>query len=66
MEWYSVVVVIMGTQSAVLSVCVCVSARVSPGDLQQHLQTMFTLLRPEDNIKLVSKHTHTCMIKTQT
>lgn len=23
------------------------------GDIQQHLQTMFTLLRPEDNIKLV-------------
>lgn len=23
------------------------------GDLQQHLQTMFTLLRPEDNIRLV-------------
>uniref|UniRef100_A0A3Q0S873 Slingshot N-terminal domain-containing protein n=1 Tax=Amphilophus citrinellus TaxID=61819 RepID=A0A3Q0S873_AMPCI len=22
------------------------------GDIQQHLQTMFTLLRPEDNIKL--------------
>uniref|UniRef100_A0A4W5L731 Uncharacterized protein n=1 Tax=Hucho hucho TaxID=62062 RepID=A0A4W5L731_9TELE len=29
------------------------------GDLQQHLQTMFTLLRPEDNIKLVRVHTHT-------
>uniref|UniRef100_A0A672M0N1 Uncharacterized protein n=1 Tax=Sinocyclocheilus grahami TaxID=75366 RepID=A0A672M0N1_SINGR len=29
------------------------------GDLQQHLQTMFTLLRPEDNIRLVSTtHTH--------
>lgn len=25
----------------------------SSGDLQQHLQTMFTLLRPEDNIRLV-------------
>lgn len=24
------------------------------GDLQQHLQTMFTLLRPEDNIRLVN------------
>lgn len=30
-----------------------------PGDIQQHLQTMFTLLRPEDNIKLVGRHTHT-------
>lgn len=32
------------------------------GDIQQHLQTMFTLLRPEDNIKLAvrleSVHTH--------
>ncbi|XP_056252955.1 protein phosphatase Slingshot homolog 2b isoform X1 [Seriola aureovittata] len=32
------------------------------GDIQQHLQTMFTLLRPEDNIKLAvrleSAHTH--------
>ncbi|XP_040907450.1 protein phosphatase Slingshot homolog 2b isoform X2 [Toxotes jaculatrix] len=32
------------------------------GDIQQHLQTMFTLLRPEDNIKLAvrleSAHSH--------
>lgn len=29
-----------------------------PGDLQKHLQTMFTVLRPEDTIRLVSnKHT---------
>lgn len=27
-----------------------------PGDIQQHLQTMFTVLRPEDNIKLVGTH----------
>lgn len=26
----------------------------SLGDLQQHLQTMFTLLRPEDSIRLVT------------
>lgn len=31
-------------------------ALISPGDIQQHLQTMFTLLRPEDNIKLVGTH----------
>lgn len=32
------------------------------GDIQQHLQTMFTLLRPEDNIKLVcsSRYTRSC------
>lgn len=31
-----------------------------PGDLQKHLQTMFTVLRPEDTIRLVSNtYTHT-------
>lgn len=34
---------------------------VVPGDIQQHLQTMFTVLRPEDNIKLVGASiTHSC------
>lgn len=28
-------------------------ALLSAGDLQQHLQAMFILLRPEDNIRLV-------------
>jgi len=39
-------------QAAVLTlgVTVCLCA----GDLRQHLQTMFTLLRPEDTIRLVS------------
>jgi len=39
-----------------------VETLVSPGDLQKHLQTMFTVLRPEDTIRLVSNtrtHTHT-------
>lgn len=31
----------------------CVFIIITPGDIQQHLQTMFILLRPEDNIKLV-------------
>lgn len=42
-------------------------ALISPGDIQQHLQTMFTLLRPEDNIKLVGTHFKTefcvCVLK---
>lgn len=37
---------------------VCVTF-ILPGDIQQHLQTMFTLLRPEDNIKLVGTHKNT-------
>ncbi len=28
--------------------------KLYPGDLQKHLQTMFTVLRPEDTIRLVS------------
>lgn len=35
------------------------------GDLQQHLQTMFTLLRPEDTIRLVTTIIQTLLIKTQ-
>uniref|UniRef100_A0A4W6CRF0 Uncharacterized protein n=1 Tax=Lates calcarifer TaxID=8187 RepID=A0A4W6CRF0_LATCA len=38
------------------------------GDLQKHLQTMFTVLRPEDTIRLVSnthKHTHTYRCSTK-
>lgn len=33
------------------------------GDLQQHLQTMFTLLRPEDTIRLVATFSHFCLLK---
>ncbi|CDR10049.1 unnamed protein product [Oncorhynchus mykiss] len=34
------------------AVCTDLFLSPSPGDLQQHLQTMFTVLRPEDNIRL--------------
>ncbi|MEQ2184150.1 hypothetical protein GOODEAATRI_005047 [Goodea atripinnis] len=33
-----------------------VISRMLTGDIQQHLQTMFTLLRPEDNIKLATRY----------
>ncbi|XP_053313005.1 protein phosphatase Slingshot homolog 2 isoform X2 [Spea bombifrons] len=35
------------------------------GDLQQHLQAMFTLLRPEDNIRLAVKLESTCQNRTR-
>lgn len=37
----------------------------SLGDLQQHLQTMFTLLRSEDTIRLVTTIIQTITIKPQ-